>query len=606
MTSNDLLRRAITKIQPELPSLVGEAWPSFAAELARLVPLLDLDTRQGMDAQMQLMALFSSNSQVYQRLVLAMAGLKIETMQTTARSISLPSSGARREAVTRHVDIACPRRVWIETPRVTVVVRLTAQPVAHRPSAETIGLREGAPVQIRLEAPNFELLSPAVQEVPVLRGQDSPPAIFDIRPSTLGRTGLTVDFYQAGEPAGTATVSVEVTHHEVGEMASAQPARSLRLGGASTPPDMVLIIASRPSPPALEFTLIRDGGAWMRTFAPVALTGTVKESTEALFRTITGLVDGADPTVNAVLGRQRSIPPSEVDRRLRQLGQNLWRNLVPAELKQLYAAERATWQGQTMLVLSDEPYLPWELLWPYDVAGWEDDAPWCGNLRMTRWLRKDAQGNGNEKPPMQLRLRTWAVLAPTYSLLPELGGAQEERKALLHLASRRGVIDVGPAEPTWQSVIALLERGGFDWLHAAAHGNFYSESPDTDSALWLERDRALTPDAVVGAAIEGHLHTERPAFFFNACQVGRQGWALTRIGGWANRLIGGGASLFIGPLWEVGDRSASTFARSFYTVLLDGSTVAEAAHAGRMAARRAGDPTWLAYSVYAHPNARLA
>ena len=259
-----------------------------------------------------------------------------------------------------------------------------------------------------------------------------------------------------------------------------------------------------------------------------------------------------------------------------------------------------------MLVLSDEPYLPWELVWPYDASGWEDAGPWCSTLRMTRWLRKDAQGNGNEKPPAQLRLQKWSVLAPTYSLLPNLAGARKERQALLDIATHHGVVDVSPSTATWRAVIEHLESGAYDWLHAAAHGSFYPETPDADSALWLEEDRALTPNAVVGPAIERHLRTERPAFFFNACQVGRQDWALTQLGGWANRLISAGAGLFIAPMWEVSDSGALAFAQAFYTDLLNGRTVAEAAHAGRLAARRTGDPTWLAYSVYAHPNARIA
>jgi len=38
---------------------------------------------------------------------------------------------------------------------------------------------------------------------------------------------------------------------------------------------------------------------------------------------------------------------------------------------------------------------------------------------------------------------------------------------------------------------------------------------------------------------------------------------------------------------------------------LDGDTVAEAVREGRLASRCPGNPTWLAYSVYAHPNARV-
>ncbi len=169
------------------------------------------------------------------------------------------------------------------------------------------------------------------------------------------------------------------------------------------------------------------------------------------------------------------------------------------------------------------PPCPCRILWPYDADGSEDDTPWCCGLRMTRWLRKDAQGNGNEKPPAQLKLRAWSVLAPTYSLLPELDGAQEERSILLAIAEQHGIVDVSPPDPTWQGVMDLLERGGYDWLHAAAHGNFYAELPDTDTALWLEQDRHSTPDAVVGSGDRAALRARRPAFFFNACQVGAAG-----------------------------------------------------------------------------------
>lgn len=50
------------------------------------------------------------------------------------------------------------------------------------------------------------------------------------------------------------------------------------------------------------------------------------------------------------------------------------------------------------------------------------------------------------------------------------------------------------------------------------------------------------------------------------------------------------------------------YAMSVYTpprMKLDGDTVAEAVREGRLASRCPGNPTWLAYSVYAHPNARV-
>src|SRR5205823_4894858 len=96
-----------------------------------------------------------------------------------------------------------------------------------------------------------------------------------------------------------------------------------------------------------------------------------------------------------------------------------------------------------------------------------------------------------------------------------------------------------------------------------------------------------------------------PAFLINACHTGRLGWTLNRLDGWAHRLISSGVGLFLAPLWTVTDGRALDFAQTFYRELLAGRTVGEAVQQGRQAARREGDPSWLAYSVYAYPNARL-
>ena len=80
------------------------------------------------------------------------------------------------------------------------------------------------------------------------------------------------------------------------------------------------------------------------------------------------------------------------------------------------------------------------------------------------------------------------------------------------------------------------------------------------------------------------------------------------MGGWAKVLVqdcavGG----FIAPMWEVDDVQARRFAATFYDFLRrtpDG-TLAQAVRQARLVLRELPehDPTWLAYSLYAHPNA---
>lgn len=82
--------------------------------------------------------------------------------------------------------------------------------------------------------------------------------------------------------------------------------------------------------------------------------------------------------------------------------------------------------------------------------------------------------------------------------------------------------------------------------------------------------------------------------------------SLTGIGGWATKFLSAGAGAFIGAYWSVYDQAAHDFAKAFYQQLLSGETVGKAAQVARAQIKPGGDPTWLAYTVFAHPLARIA
>lgn len=598
-----VLLQAIETLRPELPTLVGAEWPQFEAQLASLEEALRGQPADATVTRAQILALFDHYPQARARLVQL-----ITAAGATPKDPGVGRGGGAPDGprtVTRYTDITAPSRVWVGTTRVPVVVRLTVKPSSLSGRVEELSLRTDVPVKVHIQTGGFEVLNEATQEIDIPADADSRPVVFDLRPLKPGHTTIALDFFQGNELLRTTVLAVEITAYQVAEGAEPQPSGSLVFDARVPPPDLVLHIAWQPDPPALEFTLIRDGGASWVTYPKKELDGTVAEHANQLYGRIAKLLGQIDPTVKAVLQKQRVIAAEGVDLRIKMLGQSLWRDLVPDGLKDAYARERDAWRDRTLLVLSDEPHLPWELLWPYAAGEWEDEAPWCVTLRLTRWLHRDARGNGNQRPPASLRLAAMAVIAPDYALLPDLRGAHFESDVLAGMIQQHGLKDVSPAPPTWQAVVGLLERGGYDWFHAAAHGSFYPEHPDGYSALWLQEDEALAPEAIVGSGIEGHIKEQRPGFFFNACQTGRQGWAITRIGGWANALVSAGAGMFVGPHWEVSDGGALTFAQTFYRRLFQGETVADAMHAARLDARQTGDPTWLAYSVYAHPNARL-
>jgi hypothetical protein len=462
-------------------------------------------------------------------------------------------------------------------------------------------VEEGTPVRVRVDAPAFEVLGESEKEIDIRAGEDSEPVVFYLRPEEVQPARVNFDFFQSGHLLGTASVPVEITEERTETLSTTRPGQSLQTVPADTPvPDFTLYVRFDRfnSRPAMQLELQRKGEV-LRSFHPIPLDERADEWSRRRYEELTQLSAGVEPTGKKVLDHNRPLSPEEVDRRARNFGHNLWDEL-PEGFRAMYAENPGEWRDATLLIVSDEPYVPWELVWP-SGEGWEDEAPWCITTRMTRWLRRDLQGNGHAGPPPRLPFSSMACVAPTDSGLP---AAQDERALLSDIAGRHGLTDMSPPTPSWMDVDDMLKDGGYDWLHVASHGSFDEEVPNADSALWMQGVGALNPDVITGRAA-GHIRRRRPGFLFNACHSGRQGWSLTGLGGWANKLIHNGAGLFVGPLWTVSDGPALTFARTFYDELLDGRGAAEAIRQARLAARREGDLTWLAYSAYAHLHARL-
>ena len=511
------------------------------------------------------------------------------------RHLGATRDEAREPVLQRRAEVSLPQRVGLDVPSFPAVVRLRIPD--DRPPATATELLEVAPgpIRVHLEAPAFAVLGDAVQEISVVARQDSSPLVFDLKPLELGWQRLTFDFFQEGRPLGCATVELEVTPGGEVVAGGRGGPREIRIGGHPGAPDRVLKVSWEPSRQTLSLTLIQAGGASWRDFPPVAVDGDLPAWSEGLFGSLSALSAPEAAAVSPVSGALLT------EDSLRRAGHNLWRRL-PQELQELYRREREQWRDGTLLILSDECLIPWELVWPYGL-GWQDEDPWCLSLRLSRWLRRSANGRGNGEPPGGLPLANLACLAPGDS---GLKSAARERSLLAEIAREYGIQDLSPPSASWEEALELLEERGCDWLHVGAHGTFHLQ-PNAVSALWLEGERALVPDDLVGPRLEEHLQRRRPGFFFNACHGARMGPGWSRLEGWADHLLTLGAGMFLAPLWEVDDAAAFLLARTFYRELLTGVAVAQALRLARRRVRRSGNPAWAAYSLYAHPNAgRLA
>ncbi len=496
--------------------------------------------------------------------------------------------GAKGRKETRHTDISCPAKVWKSEPRFNLVVRLTVEQNPASVAALALELQpETSEVVVDLQAPGFEPLNGSRQKVTWQPGVDSTPAVFDLRPKETGARSLILDFFQGGQSLGAIAVPIEVTEQPASAERTSVAAARFTVGSSVPPPDRILRISWDRGQPELRISLLQAGGSSWEDFAPVPMNDPASYADLQLAK-IPQLDTEADD-------RQRA-----GEELLKRIGQNLWRKL-PEAFRELYAQEREQWRDSTLLLYTDEPNLPWEMLWPYG-PGWEDEEPWCLSLALSRWLRRDEQGGCNQGAKETLPLASLACFAPGGS---NLQAVSEEQGFLRELLPHFGIRDVSPAKADGSAMMDLLRSQDYDWLHFSGHGSFKTARPER-ADISLENFQTLTPEHLVGREIEDHLRQARPAFFFNACQSAQTGWGLTGVEGWAARLISCGAGMFLGPLALVRDSTALLMAKSIYeALLLNDATIADAARQARRKAREGGDPAWMSYCLYGHPNAKI-
>jgi hypothetical protein len=276
------------------------------------------------------------------------------------------------------------------------------------------------------------------------------------------------------------------------------------------------------------------------------------------------------------------------------LGIELWRDL-PEDFKRFYWDEVHEHPGASLAIYSQEPYIPWELIKPQREVGGEEDGFLGATMRIARWKQA-------VRFPDPLTVTGFSIIAPVYG--PESGsrplpGAQAEAQQL---------IDEFGAEPVSGEravVREMLESSkGIQLIHFAGHGDFDPDAAEI-SVIRLA-DSALVPRDLSRARLGQTAH---PFVFLNACEVGEQGWALTKIGGWAEAFTDIGFSGFIGPYWAVNDRIARKSSLLFYRSLSAGLTVGEAVRQIRLQFYAdpddAGHPSWLAYTLHCQPNIHI-
>jgi len=265
---------------------------------------------------------------------------------------------------------------------------------------------------------------------------------------------------------------------------------------------------------------------------------------------------------------------------------------------------------RTISVVSQEPWIPWELMVPLRTKGGRREQrqkPLGTEFVVGRWSRDD-----NVSPPQSVKLVNSRIFAPKYPVPKDPIGSRP--KPLASAAAEADLVALTfPGTPiapaVFEALQAALKAGGATILHFVCHGadskgliqNIYLEDQSTLSSVELEGMDELAECCA----------TAKPLVFLNACEVGRTIPALVGIGGFASVFIEAGASCVIAPLWSVKDSIAHEVAKAFYGALRSDVTLpfAEIVRSIRAKAyvEGGGEDTYAAYCFYGDPlAARIA
>ena len=481
-------------------------------------------------------------------------------------------------------DVRFPERVkrndvqWLS-------VQLTLESVDESVVAATVPVRfestkpnELPPpefVEVRLVAPGFsEVTGVWERTMTVYPQRNSQPVVFLLSSDKPGSKRLSIDFVHKGRMIASVAFKCEVVEGNASRTNQAveleEKPEVAPLGENPPPPaDLVLRVARTAEANGLSFVLNSSLPQLPLRSQPLGEIKLTEKDPQAFFAS----------RLQRLSDLAAAAPDSSTDGRMvkeiESLGEGLFELLMPQELQTVY------WEQikplidkgdvKTLLIVSDEPWIPWELIKPYfwnDASNVEQKAEFLvEQVVLSRWLARPL--------PSELVVTGAALVAPDVNL----SNVQAETTFFTELAQQHHMKLQGPLDAR-DAVIDSLRDGDFQLLHFATHGSFNEANAD-QSELTLA-DGSLTPADLMGGDLRG-LRTRRPLVFLNACHSGQMALSLTGLGGWADKFFREArASAFVGTLWEVSDDLAAEFARNFYTALADGKTLGAALREARL------------------------
>jgi CHAT domain-containing protein/uncharacterized protein associated with vWA-MoxR-VMAP ternary system len=479
---------------------------------------------------------------------------------------------------------AQPRNLSAEAPHeiaagaeAPIVVKLGALDDKPVEDGKTVTVAIGDELKLVLMASGAVAIKGAT-DATIKVSADEATQLFTLRGAKVGDGKVTVYAFRNGQGVGSINVAVRVV---AAAADTTTYERTIAVHAVDEVADLALNIFEDKDAATYRMMLVsKDLSLNYAPFGPIKLAGDVEKFFADIYTDIEGILN----STASVQDKLAKIATS---------GNYLAEKVMPPELRAKLWSLRG--KIKSVQVQSAEPWVPWELCKMSNAGApgaIEEGGFLSEEFEVTRWLF----GVGQRA---DLSMKSLGVVVPGDSGLAAAGA---EAAYFNGLAGPSRTVTKIPAKPS--ELRNALAGGTYDVLHFTGHGLYHAGNADR-SRMELDGGVAFTPMDVSG--VVANLGRAHPVVFLNACEIGRAGQALGGTAGWPQAFLRAGAGAFVGAYWSVADATASTFASAFYDALLnDKLVVGAAAQAARAAVRKASDPTWLSYVVYAHPCARVA
>ena len=281
----------------------------------------------------------------------------------------------------------------------------------------------------------------------------------------------------------------------------------------------------------------------------------------------------------------------------RAKGDELWLRAPESFRRAYWAIRGALGLGFPIQFVTDDPFVPWELMRPYDERTDTTANLLALDHPVARWIA-DHEGALTQ----ELSIGRVVTVAPNYpSVSDQLERAKEETECLV--ADYRAVSVRG----TIADFKNLLQNGLADErvavLHFAGHGDFRPNQAG-GSSIKLEDGSFVASRA--GAHEVKLGDRDAPLVVFNACNVGATGESMGAYGGWAEVFLRRNFRGFIAPLWPVYDDDAPTVVKELFEAIITRREPVGRALQQIRVKHGSASQTFLAYVYYGDVLARMA